>query len=360
MGLGKILIRADASAEIGTGHVMRCLALAQAWQDGGGEATFVMARCTTSVRSRLINENCRVLSIDADPGSFCDASCTNRFIESHTPDWVVLDGYRFDAEYESALRNTGYHLICVDDSGHLEHPRADLVLNQNVTARENFRSRVRAEQKMLSGTQFCLLRREFLRWRAWRREIPLVGSRILVSLGGSTPVAMGEKVMEAVDRIELPGLHAVFVIGGSTPDPAAMERVAAMSRGKISIRKDVSNMAMLMSESDVAVSAAGSTCWELCLLGLPSVLIDVAENQIPVAVELQRRQCALYAGSAEEVSTEHLANTIAALLKSQDERRLLSQRCRELVDGHGAERVIALMRLVQEERALAASTGAHT
>ena len=359
MGLGKLLIRADASAEIGTGHVMRCLALAEAWQDAGGDATFVMAQCTASVRSRLVVEKCRVLSIDAEPGSLQDASCTNYFIESHAPEWVVLDGYKFKTEYESTLRNTGYNLLCVDDSESIEHPRADLVLNQNVTADGNRDSRTRAGHRTLAGTRFCLLRREFLRWRNWRREIPALGSRILVALGGSTPFATGAKVMEAINGIELPGLHAVFVIGGSTPDAGALERVAATSRGKISIRKDVSNMAMLMSESDVAVSAAGSICWELCLLGLPSVLIDLAENQTPVALALQRRQCALYAGSAEELSPQRLAKMLSATLKSQEERKFLSNRCRELVDGNGAERVIAAMQSIRNERTLAASTGAH-
>lgn len=339
-----MLIRADASAEIGTGHVMRCMALAQAWQDAGGIVTFLVARSTPSIQARLAAENCTVVPLPAVPGSNEDADLTNEYASRIHAEWLLVDGYAFGTQYQEQIRNDDLQLLCVDDAGRSDRYVADIVLNQNLTASEDIYPNVWPTTQLLLGPSFCLLRREFAPWRTWQRKISARVRNILVTLGGSTSTEAGVRVMESLARAKIDGLRAIFVVGGSSPDAAALENCASKFRGKISLRHDVSNMAELMAQADIAISAAGSTCWELCLLGLPSILLDVADNQIPVAIELERRGCALYAGSGSRVCPDHLLNLLQNLIISPEKRRLMSARSRQLVDGLGAERVVSAMR----------------
>ena len=344
MNLGNLLIRADASAEIGTGHVMRCLALAQAWQDAGGKTTFLMAQSTPSIEARLTAENCSVLSLSVMPGSNEDADLTNEYASGIDAEWLVADGYAFGAKYQEQIRNRERKLLCVDDAGKCDRYVADIVLNQNLAAAHDLYPNYLPGTQLLLGPSFCLLRREFTPWRKFQREIILRGHNVLVTLGGSTPVEGGVRVIEALGRARVEGLRAIFVVGGSSLDVAALENCASKFPEKISIRRDVSNMAELMAHADVAISAAGSTCWELCLLGLPSILLDTADNQIPVAIELERDGCMVYAGSGHTVSPDDLARSLENLLASPEARQSMSRKSRQLVDGQGAERVVSAMR----------------
>ncbi len=344
MNLGNILIRADASPEIGTGHIMRCLALAQAWQDAGGTATFLMAKSTPSLQTRLAAEGCKVVVIAVVPGGNEDADLTNGWASTIEAEWVVVDGYAFDAKYQKRLRGHERKLLCVDDAGECGRYVADIVLNQNATAAQDIYANCLSSTQLLLGPSFCLLRREFTPWRKWQRKISAMGCNVVVTLGGSTPAEAGVRVMESLGRAKVACLHAIFVVGGSSTNVAALESCAAKLSEQISIRRDVSNMAELMAHADVAISAAGSTCWELCLLGLPSILISVADNQTPVAIELERRGCMVYAGRGNIVSPDEFARILENLLASPAARKSMSHQCRQLVDGLGAERVVSKMR----------------
>ena len=356
---GNVLIRADANPLIGTGHVMRCLALAQAWQDVGGTAIFLLAQSTPSILARLATENCKVITLSAVPGSDEDAALTNQYASRIGTEWLVLDGYAFGEEYQKQIWNRERKLLSVDDAGASDHYIANVVLNQNLTAGEHLYPNRLADAQLLLGPTFCLLRREFTPWRNWQRGISAVGYKVLITLGGSTPAEVGVRVIESIARARVEGLRATFVLGGSSSDTAALENCAARFRDKISIRRDISNMAELMAQADVAISAAGSTCWELCLLGLPSILLDVADNQTSVAIELERRGCALYAGRGNRVCPEELAKCIESLLLSQETRESMSRHSRDLVDGGGAERVVSAMRGSVHDPLWADTRGAH-
>jgi UDP-2,4-diacetamido-2,4,6-trideoxy-beta-L-altropyranose hydrolase len=359
MSLGNILVRADASPEIGTGHVMRCLALAQAWQDAGGNAVFLMAESTPAVCARLASGKCDVVSNPVFSGSADDAARTREWAERHDVEWVVVDGYSLGAGYQEQVRSGGRKLLCIDDGGECDYYVADIVLNQNLNASEKFYRRCGADTKLLLGPGFSLLRREFVPWRKWQREISASGRHVLVTLGGSTPTEIGVRVMESLGSVNIEGLRVVFVVGGSTPDETSLESCAAKFPGTITIRRDVSNMATIMSEADVAISAAGSTCWELCFLGVPSILLDVAGNQTPVALELCRQACALYAGRANNISVAELAKSVENLLTSHETRESLSRRSRQLVDGFGAPRVVSAMRNPATEPVVGITRGAR-
>lgn len=338
-----LLIRADASVEIGTGHVMRCLALAQAWQDVGGQAEFAMAESTAAIQARLAAESCGMVALPSEPGTTADAGETIALARQHQAEWVAVDGYRFSAEYQQELKQAGCKVLFLDDYGHAEHYFADVVLNQNVQASEEMYGRKERSARLLLGPRYCLLRREFSGWREWKREIAPAARKLLVTMGGSDSANVTGRVIEALQMVEVEGLEATVVVGGSNPHLAELQKSACESSRKIAVMRDVANLPELMAGCDAAVSAAGSTCWELCLLGLPSLLIDVAENQAGVAKAMDASGCAVHVGNGS-VETGKIAQELERLLQSQSLRQSLAERSRKLVDGHGAERVVSVLR----------------
>ncbi len=336
-----LLFRTDASIAIGTGHVMRCLALAQAWQDNGGHAMFIMAQSTPSIQARLAAESCEVLPVSCTVGTTEDARATIAIARARQAEWIVVDGYQFDAEYQRTLKAAGFRILFLDDYGHAAHYFADVVLNQNVHANESMFGARELYTRLLLGTRYCMLRREFAAWRGWKREIAPVGRKVLVMMGGSDPENLTGRVIEALWQFA--DFEATVVVGGSNPHFTMLQTSALRSGQKITVQRDVSNMAELMAAADLAISAAGSTCWELCLLGLPSLLLDVAPNQTALAKELDRTGCAIHVGN-QTVSAENIAVGLEKLLRSHELRQSLSRRSRELVDGNGTGRVVSVLR----------------
>lgn len=338
-----LLLRADASIAIGTGHVMRCLALAQAWQDAGGRAVFAMAETTPAIQARLTAEGCEVVPVSHAAGTAEDASHTIGLASERKSDWIVVDGYQFTADYQRALKAAGFKVLFLDDYGHAQHYSADFVLNQNACASADSYSQKEPQTRLLLGPKYCLLRREFAGWRQWQRNVPAVCHRLLVMMGGSDPENLTARVLEALALGGLDGLETTVVIGGSNPHFAMLQELAARSGHKIRVRRDILSMPEPMAEADIAISAAGSTCWELCLMALPALLVDVADNQTELAKELDRRGCAIRLGD-RSVSTETIAAQLKRLVGSHELRQSLSQHSRELVDGNGAMRVVSVLR----------------
>ncbi len=176
----------------------------------------------------------------------------------------------------------------------------------------------------------------------WKREVASDCRKLLVMMGGSDPESLTVRVIDALKIARLKNLETTIVVGGSNPDFEKLARAASEDRS-ISVVKDVSNTAELMAAADIAVSAAGSTCWELCMMGLPALLIDVAGNQTQVAEEIARRGSAIHVGD-RSVTAKQLAEGLVSLAGSEGLRRSLSEKSRELVDGKGAARIVAVLR----------------
>ncbi|MDY7075432.1 MAG: UDP-2,4-diacetamido-2,4,6-trideoxy-beta-L-altropyranose hydrolase [Chloroflexota bacterium] len=338
-----IVIRADASTQMGTGHVMRCLALAQAWEDDGGSVIFAMATNTPALQARLKLEGMRISRLSAQPGSAEDATQTTDLAQKTEAPWIVVDGYHFDAQYQRILKDSGTRLLFIDDYGHAAHYIADIVLNQNTYAHE--RSYVNREPytRVLLGTRYVLLRREFLKWRGWKREVPEVARRVLVTLGGSDPDNVTLKVFRALRQVAVDDLESVVVVGGSNPHYKELQSIVQHSPLAIRLENDVTNMPNLMAWADVAVSAGGSTCWELAFMGLPHLILVLAENQRPIAERLGMAGVAIDLGWHEEVDSAGVAEALVSLLKAGKVREEMSRRGQQLVDGEGGSRVVAGM-----------------
>ncbi len=343
-----LIIRADASAAMGTGHVMRCLALAQAWQDRGGKVTFVMAETTPAIEARLEAEGMTRSRLGATGGSETDAELTAQLARDEQANWVVADGYQFGAAYQQAILEAGLRLLFLDDCGHAEHYFAEVVLNQNIYADESLYADRERHTRLLLGTKYALLRREFRLWQNTRRVIPSVARRLLVTMGGADPDNVTLKVVGALEGIDVEGVEVAVVVGGGNRNAEVLERAAIdLHSGRpdlcVRIERNVTDMAGLMAWADFAVSAAGSTCGELAFMGMPSLVLVLADNQESVAAGLDAAGAAINLGRASGVTAAAIASELTGLAGAPGRRLAMSQRGQALVDGDGIRRVLQEM-----------------
>jgi UDP-2,4-diacetamido-2,4,6-trideoxy-beta-L-altropyranose hydrolase len=341
----KILVfRVDASTQMGTGHVMRCLALAQAWQTDGGEVYF----CThqnfpIALTQRLSTEGMTRIEIQATPGSLADALATIAHCQECNSRWLILDGYHFDADYQQLIKAAGLQLLVIDDYGHADSYCADFVLNQNVYACANFYPRLSPHTQLLLGCDYVLLRREFWKWRDWQREIVPTARKIVVTLGGADPDNATLTVMHALSSIDSLNLNVTVVIGSSNPH---LSKLFAFNNGaqvSMKLLSNVIDMPELMANADAAIVAGGSTVWELCFLGLPFITIAVAENQVVNCLELNRLKVAPYLGWYHNINPSQIASTLKDLLLDVQLRKQMSLKGKTLINGDGSQNVLSKM-----------------
>jgi UDP-2,4-diacetamido-2,4,6-trideoxy-beta-L-altropyranose hydrolase len=318
---------------------MRCIALAQAWQDAGGQAIFAMTASTPALQTRLEAEGMNIAHLSAEWGSADDARQTTALAQQRGARWIIADGYHFGAAYQQQIKAAGLKLLLVDDYGHADHYSADIVLNQNMTANEAMYVRREPYTRLLLGTRYVLLRREFWPWRGWQREIVPVARKVLVTMGGSDPDNMTLLVMHALQQVDIAGLEAIILVGAGNPHDSTLQEAAQAASYAVQLRQNVHNMPELMAWADLCIGAAGSTSWERCLLGLPSLLVVLADNQQPIAEHLHAQGIATNLGRTGSVSAAELARAIAQLAHDADTRAEMMRRGQALVDGRGAERI---------------------
>ena len=339
-----LLMRADASLQIGTGHVMRCLALAQAWHRRGGHIIFATAMPAPALEARLHAEHIEVVHLAAQPGSDEDAVQTATLAQQRQSVWVVVDGYHFTTNYQRIIKDAGQQLFVIDDYGHTQHYYADIVLNQNLHAHAALYTSRAPDSRLLLGARYLLLRREFLQEKDRSREMPTAARRVLVTLGGSDPENVTATAIQALQHVRIDGLAATVVVGGSNPHLAQLREAIEKSRVPIHLEHNVANLATLMRWADIAISAAGSTAWELAFMGLPSLLIVEAENQRAIAEQLERVGAAHSLGWHGSLTACDIAWRLSAVAASGELLCLMTQRGLAVVDGNGADRVVMAMR----------------
>jgi len=338
-----LLIRADANTQIGAGHFMRCLALAQGWQDRGGKVVFVTACENKGLRERLAQEGLEVTPVEQPHPDPADWETTSKALKEHSGAWTVLDGYHFDSSYQCRIKETGHPLLVIDDMAHLERYYADVILNQNLHA-SKLLYECESDTELLMGTRYALLRREFLQWPGRRREVGETAHKVLVTMGASDPDDVTSKVIHALDRVDQQRLEATVVVGASNPHGEAVRAAGGSSRHSVRLVRNTDDMPELMAWADFAISAAGSTCWELAFMGVPSVLLVLAENQRRVADGLAKVGAAVNLGPPNGYTEEQLAEELRTWLVDYGEvADKMTSRGRRLVDGLGTTRVVEML-----------------
>ena len=348
----RLLIRVDATTPIGGGHIMRCLALAQAWQAEGGQAIFLSHCESDALRQRITDEGMEFIPVaypHPDPRDLhttleilrkhFNAATGNQKAKNGNKNWLVLDGYHFDVIYQQAVRAAGHCLLVIDDMAHLPAYHADILLNQNLGA-ENLKYDCDPATSLLLGPRYALLRQEFLVWRGWRREIPDMALKVLVTMGGGDPDNVTLKVTEALSQVKIDSLEVVVVAGGSNPHFQKLECAVRGLRVPVRLVRNAVNMPELMTWADIAVTGGGSTCWELAFMGLPSVVLTLAENQKAIAENLDTAGVAVNLGWHEQVPTADITEAINRLVRSPEKRSEMTCKVQAMIDGLGANRIV--------------------
>lgn len=336
---GHLVFGAECGTEIGTGHVMRCLALAQSWKRSGGNVTFLLPEGSPAIEQRIRNEDCLLEALPRD--QFGNA-VVNRMLH-YNPRVAVLDGYNFGAREQQTLSKGGLAVLTLDDYGHATEYPVRWVLNQNASARPEIYSQRADSAQLLLGPAYALLRHEFLRWLNWKRSISQKADKIFVTIGGSDPDNLSLRILESLATLGRDELQVVLAVGSSNPHLQDLESAVRRLRVTVRIVQNAVDMPALMAWADVAISGAGGTSYELCYMGLPSLLFVIAGNQRSGADELSRLSVAVHAGAAREFDEEKFVEQLRCLINSYDQRHAMSERARALVDGLGADRVRATL-----------------
>lgn len=343
--LGNLVIRADASAHIGSGHVMRCLALAQAWPAEAGKVILALPESGAFLQDRLKKEGFTVETVRAGTATRGDAEATVDLARRFEAGWLVVDGYPFDNAFLEKVIAGPARVLLLDDTGRQNPAPVDILLNQNVHASPELYPGADTTTRLLLGAKHAMLRREFLQ-ADLQTPLPLQARRVLVTLGGGDPANHTGKVLAALAHADNRELSARVLVGAANPHREVLEKQAAALPQEVEILTAVSDMPAQYRWADLAVTAGGGTLWELAHLGVPALTMIVADNQEPASRLMDSLGAVHCLGWAERLQVEGLAAALASLARDADRRSAMSEAGRCLIDGRGAERVVGAMGLL--------------
>ncbi len=300
-----------------------------------------MAPGVPALESRLRSEGFEVERLHAEPGSLGDAAETGSLARRQDPAWLALDGYHFSSAYCDALRPEIAKLLLFDDLGDADCACADLILNQNAYARREMYDGRPINGRLLVGSRFTLLRREFWAWRGRTREVASEVSNVLVTFGGGDSENVTAKALRALQLI--PGWNVRVLVGSSNPHQHELQLLATSLQHRVELRTETTRMADEMAWADLAISAGGSTTWELAFMGVPAALLVQAANQCGTADYLHRHGIAISLGWHHQIPPEGIAQALCQLGGDTASRQSMSARGRALLDGYGGRRVVEAM-----------------
>jgi UDP-2,4-diacetamido-2,4,6-trideoxy-beta-L-altropyranose hydrolase len=357
-----IAFRTDASLQIGTGHVMRCLTLANVLRNAGVQCHFICREHPGHLIAQIQQQGFAVsvlsasadalltdeLAVEEQPNYAAwlgadwatDAAQTKIGFGAATVDWLIVDHYALDARWEKALRSLCRKLMVIDDLADRPHD-CDLLLDQNLGRDvRDYKQLVPEDCAVLAGPRYALLRPEFdaLRDDSLRRRATPQLKHLLITMGGVDQADATGKVLEALRECPLPSdLRITVVMGQQAPGLQRVQLLAKLMPRPTEVKVNVNNMAQLMVDSDLAIGAAGGTGWERCCLGLPTLIVVLAENQRTGAAALEQSGCVKLLENVNAIP--HDLRSMLSSLIATDALSQLSQRSCLVTDGQGANRV---------------------
>lgn len=355
----KVVFRADASSRMGIGHLMRCLTLAEALRNRGVETHFIcrahlgnmvellqrqaMPVTVLPASGQLPNVNSEDYATWLGVTQAEDADQTIQALHGDRPDWLVVDHYGLDADWEQRLRPHTAKLMVIDDLANPPHD-CDLLLNQNYsTGGENrYKDLVSENCRLLLGPRYALLRPEYAAYRRTLRPRDGMVRRVLVFFGGSDPHNMTKLALEALSAPEFQHLEVDVVVGVNNAHRAALEE-QVLVRPLTNLYGSRSHLADLMAHADLAIGAGGGATWERMCLGLPSHVVSIADNQRPACEALARAELIQYIGSFKDVRFKDLVEALERSIGNRERLLACSTQNQLLVDGLGALRLAEVL-----------------
>jgi UDP-2,4-diacetamido-2,4,6-trideoxy-beta-L-altropyranose hydrolase len=323
-----IAIRVDSSIEIGSGHVMRCLTLAEQLKSSHTEVFFMCYELTGNIANLIeekgyVVERFPLLKAAQDEAWKTDLEHTQKILGSlkNQINWLIVDHYGLDSRWERRLRSYTKKIMVIDDLANREHD-CDLLLDQNfyLDMKKRYQDLVPQTCKKLLGPQYVLLRPEFYEARKNLRERDGMVRRILIFFGGSDPTNETTKALESIKVLNRPNIAIDVVVGVTNPNKKYIQQLCE-NLPKTTFYCQVDNMAQLMVNADLAIGAGGATTWERCFLGLPTIVIIVADNQIKVIEAVNKVDAVWSLGMSDTVSSEELVAQILNAINNPKEVR---------------------------------------
>lgn len=347
----RVVIRADASVDIGTGHVMRCLAIADGLRETGTEVVFVSRDQEGNLCDFIEGQKFPVLRLPrmSKMDWHRDADQTAEAVRKRWPtaDWLIVDHYKLDRRWEILCRIFCDRIFVIDDLADREHD-CDLLLDQNycLGLDRRYADLAPSTCRLLLGPEYALLRPEFLQARTALRQRDGVLKRLLVFFGGSDPTNETAKALEGVRQMTHPDLSVDVVVGSSNPHREQIRTLCDALPNSL-YHCQVNNMAELMAKADLAIGAGGITTWERCCLGLPALVSILADNQAELTQAVSEYGASVSLGRAQMLVPECYRHALEAITSVQLVR--MEQRCIGLVDGHGTGRIVDVLAQLEKQ-----------
>jgi len=363
----KVVFRVDAASYMGIGHVMRCLTLANALKQNGADIHFVCREHPGHYEKRIQSEGHKLhlLSPGAQMVQFkpeqahtppyvswlgetweTDLFQTQTALKGEQFDWLIVDHYALDERWERGMRKLAKKIMVIDDLADRMHD-CDMLLDQSFGRKdEAYKPWVGQQCTVLTGSKYALLRPEFsaLRDYSLKRRADNKLEHLLITMGGvDQPNATGQ-VLEALQYSSLPqNCRITVVMGAEAPWLDAVREQAKKLDWPTDIKVNVSNMAQLMADSDLAIGAAGTTSWEICTLGLPAIVIATVDNQKFTGESLAIAGASWYLGQLDKLTENQISTVISHAASDPYALTALQANAKKIADGKGAERITRAM-----------------
>jgi UDP-2,4-diacetamido-2,4,6-trideoxy-beta-L-altropyranose hydrolase len=351
-----VVFRADASSRMATGHVMRCLTLADLLREHDARVRFVCRRHPGHLIELLRGRGLQVSDLPAPPNSDSasgedfaswggvtqaeDARQTVDALSGERPDWMIVDHYGLDAEWEDTLRPHVARTLVIDDLANRRH-HCEALVDQNFSdeGARRYAGLVAETCKMLVGPRFALLRPEYAAHHRTMRARDGQMRRVLIFFGGSDPHDMTGMALAALVHAGLHDVDVDVVAGANYAHGTELARNASR-RPRTTLHATLPHLADLMSDADLVIGAGGVTNLERLCIAVPSLVVSIAENQRHTCQALSRSGLIRYLGHAGSVSVTDMAAALLQLSHDPSGLQTLSERCRPLVDGLGGSRIV--------------------
>lgn len=330
----KILFRCDSSTSIGTGHIIRCLTLATSLEASGHTALFVCRNLDGNIINLIEEKQFKVISLPAPSAPFESKNLYDQWravplnqeitelraiIERENPQWIVVDHYGLPVEWETNFRNQNTRIFVIDDIFR-EH-RCDALLDQNFHFDHSKKLNTNEEAKLFLGPRYALLSNQFLKVSPSVKSSNEV-KQTLVFFGGTDPQGETLRFIKIIKKNHLSGNFQILA-GSSNPHLNEITHETSQSNNMTLIIQ-TKNMSELMNSSDLFIGAGGSTSWERCYLGLPSIIVSIAENQEVFSENLAKADCQIYLGPTNRIDENDYLKAIKMITENAGLREKLS------------------------------------
>lgn len=340
--MNTLIIRVDGNMDIGTGHFMRCLALAQYWQKNDGEIYFVM-NDPQSLEDRIHLENMNLIKIEEVPASNDDALRLIDIFNQLNGDWIIVDGYHFKSDYINFIKENNIKVLLFDDEGKLDNYSSDIILNQNLHAHSINYKYLKNYTKPLLGTDYVLLRKEFLNFLNYKKPIKGVATNILVTLGGSDKNNYSLKVLKAINNIKDTSINVIILLGLKNPHKQTISDFIEESTLNITLLQNIGDMPSKMEWADLAFSSGGTTVWELAFMGVPVIVGGTSHIEEVLIEGLNKNNLFKTIRRLDKIDESDLTEIISEVIYDEELRKAMSSDGKRVVDGFGCSRVYKIM-----------------